>query len=160
MAFRYSMKNFPAVKDRIAKLGRPLDRAEAKELGDRVVAVMKERISRGFPPIRGGGFPTRFAKYKNPDKYPGKKKAHTPVNLHLKGKFLEALVHKVISRKDGYATQIYYADGQDVKEKGHRLGANGQPKRPTIPAASNGERFVAEIEDVYLEISRRAFSRR
>ena len=140
-----------ALQKALRNSAKPIDTATAKEVGQAVVSKMKSLIAVGSSPIDGKG---KFPKYKDPKRYPGKRKAHSPVNLHLSGKFLEALKSDVISGNYGYGASIFFeGDDQEIKEKGHREGANGQPKRPTIPA-SKGQEFVASIEILYTNIFR------
>lgn len=153
MRFKAGVTGLPAVRSKLARLGRPLNRDEAETIGRMVVEAMKGLISKGISPVRGGEAKTKFPAYINPKKYPGKKKPRTPVNLHLKGDFLEALKYRVVERAFGWAVELGYFDSkQAVKEKGHREGANGQPHRPTIPIATNDERFAASVEQPYLKV--------
>lgn len=133
-----------------------IDSDTAKEVGEETIQAMKDRILAGQSPIEGKG---KFERYKNPDKYPGKRKPKSPVNLRLSGDFLDALTHEVKSGDSGMETYIFYegSDGQgvsnDVKEQGHRKGANGQPERPTLP--QDQEKFHVNIRKVYTDIYRK-----
>lgn len=98
-------------------------------MGESAVEDMKAFIAGGDSTIEGRG---EFPAYKNPDKYPGKRKPHSPVNLLLSGDFLNALHYRINQAK--IAISIYYSDRKSkLKEQGHREGANKQPRRPTIP---------------------------
>lgn len=69
-----------------------------------------------------------------------------PVNLHLSGAFLRALEYRVTGTAGKYGLEIgFFDEEQAVKEEGHRDGANGQPKRPTIPI--NREDFAQVIQN-------------
>ena len=113
--------------------------AELKNMGARVTSNMREMISKGISPIQGKG---RFPAYKDPSKYPGKQKAPRPVNLELSGDFLKSLYAKGKTGKNPQI-EIGYPPDQALKEKGHRDGANGQKKRPTIP--ERNEKFAVSI---------------
>lgn len=109
---------------------------------------MKSLIGSGRSPIKGRG---RFPRYKNPKKYPGSRKSDSPVNLRLTGDFLDDLTYDTNPSGDGYTTDIgYFTEESRKKEEGHRAGANGQPKRPTIPARN--ETFVNQIREEILKI--------
>lgn len=131
---------------RIENMGK-LTSSEAKELGQVAVDEMKRLVARGESPVRGRGFSKNFPAYKRPEKYPGRRKPHTPVNLELDGDMLADLSSQPVKDKNGgYSARVGYGDpGQAVKEKGHRKGTNDQPKRPTIPKTSRGEKFAEEI---------------
>lgn len=135
-------------------------RAEAEEIGRAVVDAMKASITTGNSPIAGYG---RFPAYKNPKRYPGNKKPHTPVNLTLKGRFLDSLTYEVLQSRKGKGWDVvffYRGTDQNLKEVGHRRGANGQPKRPTIPDTRSGERFSRLVEDAYMRVASQVFKRR
>jgi hypothetical protein len=136
------------IAKRLEGLKKPITRKDAEEVGDGVVTEMKNLITKGVSPIEGNG---RFEGYKNPKKYPGKRKPKTPVNLTLSGDFLDALSYSTVQSPSGYGTKIFYQGSKEnKKEEGHREGANGQKKRPTIPL--NGETFAARIQRVFAEI--------
>lgn len=127
----------------------PIDKKTADKVGETVTDMMREVIAKGVSPIRGLG---KFPRYINPNRYPGNRKSKTPVNLKLTGDFLDALSFTPVTDKYGYATQIFYSGkSEEMKERGHREGANGQPERPTIPA-DKGQQFIRQIEDAYVEI--------
>lgn len=125
--------------------GKAFTKGGLNKMGARVVATMKNNISKGISPIEGNG---RFPGYKDVSKYPSKvqkrfpdKKAR-PVNLKLTGEFLDSLGHESKAGKNA-AIIIGYPPDQALKEEGHRDGANGQLKRPTIPNAN--ESFSVKI---------------
>lgn len=141
-------KQLSFLKSKLENLKKPVEKSDATEIGQKVTEEMKNLISKGISPILSEG---RFPGYKNPEKYPGKLKNKRPVNLKLSGDFLNALTFKEVTSKSGFATQIFYkGESEDLKEKGHREGANGQLKRPTIP--QRGEEFAARIKRLYSKI--------
>lgn len=142
---------FKRFREKLAELKKPINRDTAIAVNKAVIAEMKDMITKGISPIEGTG---RFPGYKNPKKYPGKKKPKTPVNLTLTGKMLKALKGFVEPTKSGYASVIQYTGGEEVKEEGHREGANKQPKRPTIPLINKGENFAQRILRVISRIYR------
>jgi len=157
MSFKYTAVGFDKVKVRLKSLADPLSKDEAESLGTAVVKRMKELISKGQSPIEGRG---KFPAYKRPERYPGKRKAHSPVNLELSGDFLADLDSRAVRIKGGYVTEVgYQSSKQQVKEQGHRAGANRQPKRPTIPAG-RGESFVQSIIAAYRKIALGAIRKR
>ena len=110
-------------------LRRILNAKVLRDIGEEIVDGMQEEIARGKSPIEGEG---SFPSYKNPKKYPGKKKSPRPVNLSLTGKMLSDLIYQVNQAKIT-VTILYRTKKSQLKELGHREGANEQPKRPTIP---------------------------
>jgi hypothetical protein len=120
-----------------------IDKKTATRIGIGVTSKMLDFISKGISPIQGAG---RFPAYKNPKKYPGDLKAKRPVNLYLSGDFLKSLDYREIKTSSGYATEIFYIGEESKKEQGHREGAHGQPKRPTIPQGR--EEFVVAIQRI------------
>jgi len=157
--FKSSVNGADAINQKLKALRAPLQQKDYKEIGRRIVKSMKSLISKGLSPIRGGGFSKRFPKYKRQDDprgYPAtvkskyRTKKQRPVNLKLSGKFLDALSYKANS----FGVTIgYFKNSEAKKEEGHRKGANTQPKRPTIPDASNRELFTATIQDEYLKVA-------
>jgi hypothetical protein len=133
---------FRKIKEKLKDLRTPVDKATASAIGKKTVALMKSDIARGQSPILGKG---RFKPYKNPKKYPGKRKPARPVNLFLSGKFIKSLKFRVEKFRLGWRTFVGYLDNQlsEDKEKGHRIGKFGQEKRPTIPIKK--ERFNTKI---------------
>ena len=106
-----------ALKKKLEMLKSPITKEDASEIGKQVITEMKDQISKGISPILGQG---RFPAYKNPDKYPGKRKPKRPVNLKLSGNFLYDLTYREVKSKNGYATEIFYGSKEsDLKESGH-----------------------------------------
>lgn len=159
MSFRVRVDKtlIDALQKKLSDLPRAITKADASTIGSQILATMKSLISTGTSPIRGYG---KFPAYKNPKSYPGKRKAHTPVNLKLSGDFLSNLTARVISSRFGYSMSIGY-DGalSQQKEQGHRDGVNSQPSRPTIPQIDLGERFHAKIEEAFMKGVREAVTR-
>lgn len=148
------------VKDKLKALERPVTRADAQDIARESLSEMKALIAAGVSPVKGAGLPARFPRYKNPKRYPGRRKPVTPVNLYLTGAMLADLTARVVSSAAGFAAEIGYSTSKSkAKERGHREGANGQPIRPTIPQASSGETFATSIQQVYLKYLASAIDR-
>lgn len=136
-----------------------LSKSQVQDIGEGTVSLMKSQISKGISTIAGGG---RFPAYKNPARYPGKLKRQRPVNLYLTGDMLAALTVKADSPRA--FTLGYFESSEAIKEHGHRDGANGQPRRPTIPEGSEEfnqtiqrqitRDFVASFEDEISKIGK------
>lgn len=140
------------LKQMIEGLKKPIDKRTAESLGTQVVIQMRKLIAAGISPIKSVG---RFPRYKNPKRYPGDRKAKSPVNLKLSGDFLDALQPEVSPGPAGYQVTIgYEGKREELKEQGHREGANGQPSRPTIPSKRLGEEFAATIERIIMGVYR------
>lgn len=115
-----------------------ITKSQAQRIGQGMVSDMKKAIATGLSPIKGNG---RFPAYKDPARYPAGKKPQRPVNLFLTGDMLEDLQE----RSDAKTIEIgYFKSSEADKERGHREGANGQPKRPTIPEGT--EEFNETIQ--------------
>lgn len=133
-----------------------LTRSDLKELANIYIKEMKASIAKGISPIQGYA---RFPKYKNPKKYPGGRKSAIkkrypgkrarPVNLFLSGKFLRELDFRVQRRGAELKIGFFKKYGKTL-ERGHRLGVNGQPKRPIIP--NRNEDFTKRIKKVCTEL--------
>ena len=152
--FKFPLAAVETLQKRLESLTE-LTRQEARDVGTEVVREMKSLIASGVSPIKGSGISPKFAPYKNPKKYPGRRKPHTPVNLSLTGKMMDSLGFVVLPRGDnkGFAAHIGYDSVQStLKESGHREGVHGQPRRPTIPDANRGETFVASIIAAYRQV--------
>lgn len=144
-------KSIAAIQRKLQDLANPIGQRDAKAIGLSVVSQMKSLISKGISPMKGSGFRAKFPAYKNPDRYPGRRKSKTPVNLKLSGKFLANLKARAVKVRKGFGVSIGYRAGkQQKKEKEHREGFKGQPKRPTIPSQS-GETFAIKVQQVYLK---------
>ena len=118
---------------------RKFKKGSLDSIGASIVAEMKDRISSGISPITG----KRFPGYKKPKKYPGSRKPARPVNLFLTGQFLRSLKYRIRTGKIPVVTIFFSNKLAQLKEQGHREGANSQRKRPIIPAGS--ESFTDSI---------------
>ena len=129
------------LRKKLENIAFPANKATAARAGRATVREMKRLIKTGQSPIKGKG---SFPAYKNPDKYPGRKKKHSPVNLKL---------------KKGWAFLVGYLDSvlAQKKERGHASGQNKQPKRPTIP--SGRQLFHKKISEAYLAVLRKRISK-
>lgn len=152
MAFKveFEIKITDKLKKALEEATKPIDEITAKKVAIDVIKKMKSLIRRGESPIDGNG---KFPKYKNPKRYPGKLKPKTPVNLKLTGKFLDSLRSRHKPNRYGIGTELYFPAKQELKEQGHREGANGQPERPILPSVK-GEKFTKDIRDLYTELYR------
>lgn len=107
---------------------------------------MKALIAKGISPIKSIG---RMPAYKNPErypdqmrrKYPGKRRR--PVNLSLSGEFLDDLTFQVGKSSPLKIKFGFFTKKSILKERGHREGANGQPRRPII--ANEVEQFSKQL---------------
>ena len=137
---------FPEYKSRsTAKALNAQAREYAKDARDRLTTKKDKTAARAIAKsLRRKAAEAKKKGY--PDSLSRKVKQETgkkarPVNLKLYGDFLEHLTAKVRSR----IIEIGYFDQKSsLKELGHREGANGQAKRPTIPVGK--EKFNAAIE--------------
>jgi hypothetical protein len=117
----------------VEKVARRLS-GERKKAAKGIAAGIK---SRGYP-------------YSVQDEFPDKKPR--PVNLKLSGKFLDSLRVLVEpgAGSRGWTPKVGFSDPLSIdKEEGHATGANGQPKRPIIPAEF--QEFTKGIRNVVLE---------
>lgn len=156
--FKVDASAIPKLRRELQRISRTaIDRRTAAQVGTKTVVEMRRDIAKGISPVRGR---RRFPAYKNPKKYPGKRKGARPVNLKLTGQFLRALRSVVLSSRgpSGFVTSIGYRGRlAQVKEQGHREGANQQRKRPTIP--QRGEELNVRINRELLKIYRKRLSR-
>jgi hypothetical protein len=147
---KVSERPIKALKELLKELKKPIDKATAEAVGDAIVSGMLEKMARGQSPIKGYG---PFPAYKDPKKYPGDRKPKRPVNLYLDGDFWNSLTRKAKRGTTGYDTVIFYQGKEnDKKEQGHREGANGQPKRPTLPRGN--QTFAESIRIAFTKIYR------
>lgn len=126
-----------------------IDNQTAKRVGREIVKQIKDFTRKGISPVRGGGVRARMPAYKNPLQYPGRRKRRRPVNLRLSGDFMRSLTFTSVNSRTGKATRVFYrGQNNNKKEQGHAVGANRQPRRPTLPGAVNRsarERFAPSI---------------
>jgi len=142
-------KQMALIEKKLNSIRVPIDRRTADSIGTVVLREMKSMILKGLSPIQGRG---RFEKYKNPKKYPGKRKRPRPVNLKLTGEFLKSLTADEKSSQTGWNTEISFGNNQLSKDKedGHRNRAGGQPSRPIIPEGN--ETFAVRIKRKYIKL--------
>lgn len=162
--FKFDRKGVDDLQAKIKSIGEGLTNSQAKRLGKKIVSLMKKLIRRGVSPMlrRAGSRAQRFPKYKNPKRYPGKLKPHSPVNLKLDGDFLRDLSasSEAVSRPKGFGALIFYStELSQKKESGHRTGQNSQPKRPTIPSRT-GETFAPKIQKEITKFVNQAISKK
>lgn len=123
----------------------------ADKMGAIIVNEMKRLIASGQSPVKGYG---RFAAYKHPEKYPGKKKAHRPVNLSLTGTLLSYLSYRKANnllevgflpgKLDGGGEKKYSLNKARLIARVHNTGERPDiPQRKFIP--EEGETFTASI---------------
>lgn len=157
LKFRYQVKGATdqRIKKRLKEIG-VLKKSEAKSLGVAVEKEMKKLIAKGLSPVRGNGLDKEFPPYKDPDKYPGKRKAKSPVNLKLTGHQLKNLKNIAVKIGKSWTASVGYDNAfAKKKEDGHSTGGikgvNDQPRRPTIPRIQNGESFATPILNAILK---------
>lgn len=132
-------------KKLIKQISPQVSRVVSNLAANKILEMMKDRISKGISPIEGK---PRFPRYINPKNYPAKarknfpNKRNRPVNLFLSGRFLSELTARV-SPAQGRITIGFWSEYGKTLEDGHRNGANGQPSRPIIP--EENERFARSI---------------
>lgn len=135
---RFPAYKAQAKKNLANKLARGLKRSGNAAGAARAKAKASE-ASKGYP--------------YNTEEFKKGSKKDRPVNLWLKGDFLRALKYRLKLFKGSYVTDIGFFDPkQEVKEQGHREGANGQPKRPIIPTSQEG--FAQRIQRIFFTIYR------
>lgn len=155
---RFDKQASEELQRKLKGLAAPITQAQARTLGADVVDAMRDTIAAGYSPISGPGIQQRLAAYKDPKRYPGKKKAHTPVNLYLTGKFLSDLKFRVIKVASGWGVSVGFTNRKSqLKEEGHRYGQNGQPSRPIIPIGN--EKFIKRIQSLYMAVIREAIEK-
>ena len=121
----------------------------SKSVGNASASASRNRLKVAGASARVQQSQQRIAKLKQGYPYSVQKKfpdkRARPVNLFLSGKFLSALVFDITQTAKRVGIVVGYFDEDEAKkEKGHREGANGQPKRPTIPTGS--QKFNQTIE--------------
>lgn len=158
--FKFAVHGIEDVLRKLERATEPFTQKECEQIGQAVIAAMKQSIASGNSPIAGWG---RFPAYKDPKRYPGNHKPKSPVNLKLSGDFLNSLTYSIFPHKSGRGFEVaffYRGSDQNIKEVGHRRGANTQPQRPTIPDASQGEKFSRLVEDAYMRVASQVVKRR
>lgn len=117
--------------DVIGLLAPEFGRGFQSELGQAIVTEMKNDISKGNSPVRTE---RRYARYKDPEKYPGERKPNRPVNLKLSGEMEKALTFRLVSGRA--AVEVgYMGASQDVQARAiaHNTGTPHMAQRKTIP---------------------------
>lgn len=131
------------------------------KVGNKIIEMMKELISKGISPIKGYGRFIGYATQRNADKkayprdnrtkkdYPNKQVR--PVNLFLSGDMLGAL--KWMPYKFGVIVGVFDNE-QKEKAKGHQKGTNRLPQRkflPTTKGESLNISIMREIKSIYID---------
>lgn len=121
---------------------------------------MKDLISKGISPVKQIG---RMPAYKKPESYPDRMrrkfpaKRRRPVNLLLSGEFLKDLTF-IVKRDSVQKVRFgFFQQKSILKERGHREGAGGQPKRPIIP--NENEQFSKNLMIRFREAILRAMAK-
>lgn len=117
------------------------------------LAGSRARQQRKQARAAGQGYPYNTEEYRK-----GKKRPR-PVNLWLTGEFLRSLTFQILpAGKRKMLSLGWFNDPKNaVKEKGHREGAGGQPKRPILPRA--GEKWARTIQLDIMKLLRDAVSK-
>lgn len=180
MSFKLKVEGLERLKEKLVQVKAPVNRQTALDIGLTVTQEMRSLIRRGISPIKNAGkFPPYKAAsavskarqtlkgsarkeaiagakkkgypYSVQSKFPAKK--ISPVNLELSGDFIGDLESRAVRDGNQYAAEVGYYDAlSKKKEQGHREGANGQPKRPTIP--QGGDEFTERITSKISQILR------
>jgi len=137
------------------------DAATVRTIANKVIAGIKDSVSKGLSPVKGRGRFEGYAIQRNgkgypetadiKSEYPDKKTR--PVNLNLSGEMLRAL-KKGDTKEAGVLVGIYGSDKinmiADVHNEGRR---KDMPQRKFLPT-SPGEEFILSltrlIKDIYL----------
>lgn len=111
-------------------------------------ALSKAAKANKVPP----GYPYNTKEYRQ-----GKKRPR-PVNLWLTGDFLTALTFLILPAGKRKKIQMGWEDPKEaIKEKGHREGAGGQPKRPALPKGT--QKFNQTIQLDIMKLLRDAVTK-
>lgn len=157
-SFKIPKDTLDKLRSKVSKIADVMTRDVADEIGKETIVEMKNLISRGISPIRGAGRFPGYLRANEPDGYPNRvpkelNKKKRPVNLKLEGHFLESMKFETKKIGSQFKTTIFFdTDLSKLKEQGHREGANGQPKRPTIPQADQGQTFAISIQKKIIDI--------
>lgn len=161
-----------ATRDKVARRGQKFLRKEIKNISKQLklgrvstgsssavgrLKAKKDRL-RTLKAIASGkqkkGYPYNTKEFKEGKKFP------RPVNLFLTGAFLQALTF-AFKRTENQKMIVeigWFGDPENaIKEKGHREGANGQPKRPTLPRGN--ERWNQTIQLDIIKLLRDAVTK-
>lgn len=153
----------PRAADIVADIRANLVTSElAQQIQTEVIdETIKPLIASGVSPVEGyASGKRRFDKYKDPKKYPAKKKPKTPTNLFLSGLMLSFYTAKRITGNilrigipsDAPQAVKDRADGNNVGTK-TKSGAVGIPARRFIPLKGETYRVsvLRKIKKVYAE---------
>jgi len=147
-----------------------MDASLAISIGINVVNEMTILAKKGISPIgRGARFPaykaTALAAKERRNRYPFNQrnkfpsKRARPVNLTLSGDFLNDLTFRVKRVGAKISIQIgFFGRKSAIKEKGHREGANGQPRRPIIP--SKQEQYSRKVQQVVIKLVQKTLGKK
>ena len=114
-------------------------------IGETVIRESKAMIAKGQSPVDGYG---RFEKYKDPKKYPGKRKPASPVNLKLEGDMLDAYQYRRTAKTK---LEVGVRDPKQAKKAhAHNEGTADIPQRRFIPG--EGESFAKPITRKVIDI--------
>lgn len=155
LKIKIDLSDLKRLEQQIKDAASKVSRSGLQKAADQLETTMKSQIAKGISPIRGNG---RFPEYKNAgvkgrypdsarDKFPNKRQR--PVNLFLSGDMLDDLDARALTSE---VIEVGYSDSKQAqKERDHRDGANGQPKRPTIPQGAEefNQTIQLELEDSY-----------
>lgn len=146
--------------EKIEDLPNAITKKDADDMGKECANEMKKLIGQGNSPVGGfGSFPPYRGQYRDRiNRGLIRGKSLRPVNLKLKGDFLNSLENNSVRADYGYGFTIGYRDSlSQKKEQGHREGANGQAIRPTIPQETEG--FAKSVKDIYIRFMQDAIGR-
>lgn len=113
-----------------------------------VDGIVKPQIAVGQSPVRGWG---RFDNYKNPDKYPGKKKSKRPVNLNL----TDTMMSYYTAWRSGVGVKIGLSGASKrVRDyaKANNEGTENIPARRFIPLTKQSEQFSVTFMSKFKKI--------
>jgi hypothetical protein len=137
------------------KPDKTIDKATGRVIGRALRKATIKSLSKGQSPVRGQ---KRLEKYKDPKKYPGKKKPKRPVNLKLSGAFYNSL--SFIVKKGVLSFGLLRANAKvklymEVHNTDMPIGKRGpKTRRAWLPL--DGEEYQVKImRDLRLIISRR-----
>lgn len=132
-----------------------MDKRTAKLLSDAIRKQSIDFMRKGISPVQGV---KRYAAYKDPKKYPGKRKPKTPVNLKLSGDLYRSLGFKFIkfdklifgifsSTAKGDVLDYAAVHNGDVRKK----GTTPRPFIPTSPGSSYKKTILDKVRTVIIK---------
>jgi hypothetical protein len=130
----------------ISRLRKTVDEKFIADVNNEVVTEVKRLVSAGVSPVQTAEA-RRFIGYKNPKKYPAKKKAKRPVNLFLTGEMLREYVAEKVSGVR-FSMGISKRASKDVKDRaeGNNIGTVDESGKVLVPA----RRFVPVYGEMYV----------